>query len=139
SAWLPTRVPRYSARGDRCVHRCLAPRAAHRHAVQEGHYMSGRQAIVIGAGVAGLAAAWWLHRIGWRVTVLERAAARRAAGYMTGVSGPGLEIARRMALIPKREAAACVVNENVYRDTRGRELLRLRYREFLKDLPYVAL
>lgn len=101
--------------------------------------MSGRQAIVIGAGVAGLAAAWWLHRIGWRVTVLERAADLRDAGYMIGLSGPGLEIARRMDLIPKLEAAACVVNENVYRDTRGRELLRLRYREFLKDLPYVAL
>ncbi|HWV80638.1 MAG TPA: FAD-dependent oxidoreductase [Hyphomicrobiaceae bacterium] len=101
--------------------------------------MRERQAIVIGAGVAGLAAAWWLRRIGWRVTVLERAADLRDAGYMIGLSGPGLEVARRMGLMPKLEAAACVINENVYRDTRGRELLRLRYREFLKDLPYVAL
>lgn len=101
--------------------------------------MSERLAIVIGGGVAGLAAAWWLRRIGWRVTILERAADLRDAGYMIGLSGPGLEIARRMGLMPKLEAEACVVNENVYRDTRGRELLRLRYREFLKDLPYVAL
>jgi 2-polyprenyl-6-methoxyphenol hydroxylase-like FAD-dependent oxidoreductase len=31
------------------------------------------------------------------------------------------------------------INENVYRDRRGRELLRLRYRDFLKDLPYLAI
>lgn len=101
--------------------------------------MSQRQAIIISAGVAGLTAAWWLHRIGWRTIVLERARDLRDAGYMIGLSGPGLEITRRMDLTPKLEAAACVVNENVYRDSRGRELLRLRYREFLKDLPYIAL
>ena len=33
--------------------------------------MSPRQAVIIGAGVAGLSAAWWLHRIGWRVIVVE--------------------------------------------------------------------
>ncbi|MFE0156615.1 FAD-dependent monooxygenase [Nonomuraea sp. NPDC059007] len=34
--------------------------------------MTGR-AIVIGAGIGGMAAALALHRIGWRATVLERA------------------------------------------------------------------
>ena len=34
----------------------------------------GRSAIVVGAGIGGLAAAVALHRTGWRVTVLERAA-----------------------------------------------------------------
>jgi 2-polyprenyl-6-methoxyphenol hydroxylase-like FAD-dependent oxidoreductase len=32
-----------------------------------------REAIVIGGGIGGLAAAVALHRIGWRATVLERA------------------------------------------------------------------
>jgi 2-polyprenyl-6-methoxyphenol hydroxylase-like FAD-dependent oxidoreductase len=32
-----------------------------------------RSALVIGAGIGGLAAAIGLHRIGWSVTVLERA------------------------------------------------------------------
>lgn len=101
--------------------------------------MSEKRVIIVGAGVAGLAAAWWLRRIGWQPVVLERAADLRDAGYMMGLSGPGLEIARRMGITPQLEAAACVINENVYRDRRGRELLRLRYREFLQDLPYIAL
>jgi 2-polyprenyl-6-methoxyphenol hydroxylase-like FAD-dependent oxidoreductase len=101
--------------------------------------MSEQRAIIIGAGVAGLAAAWWLKRAGWQPVVIERAADLRDAGYMMGLSGPGLEIASRMGLIESLRAAACTVNENVYRDRTGRELLRLRYREFLQDLPYIAL
>jgi 2-polyprenyl-6-methoxyphenol hydroxylase-like FAD-dependent oxidoreductase len=31
-----------------------------------------RQAIVVGGGIGGLAAALALHRIGWQATVLER-------------------------------------------------------------------
>jgi 2-polyprenyl-6-methoxyphenol hydroxylase-like FAD-dependent oxidoreductase len=44
----------------------------------------GRHAVVVGAGIGGLAAAAGLHHLGWRVTVLERAAAVREAG--TGLS-----------------------------------------------------
>ena len=39
-----------------------------------------RSAIVVGGGVGGLAAAIGLRRIGWTVTVLERAPELRAAG-----------------------------------------------------------
>ncbi|MCC7250312.1 FAD-dependent oxidoreductase [Hyphomicrobium sp.] len=98
-----------------------------------------RKALIVGAGVAGLSAAWWLKKAGWQPVLIERAHDLRDAGYMLGLSGPGLEIAKRMGLEPTLQAAACSVNENVYRDRKGRELLRLRYREFLKDLPYIAL
>jgi 2-polyprenyl-6-methoxyphenol hydroxylase-like FAD-dependent oxidoreductase len=39
-----------------------------------------RSAVVVGGGVGGLAAAIGLHRIGWTVTVLERARELRASG-----------------------------------------------------------
>lgn len=42
--------------------------------------MGGRQAIVVGGGIGGLAAALALHRRGWRVTVLERASEARELG-----------------------------------------------------------
>jgi 2-polyprenyl-6-methoxyphenol hydroxylase-like FAD-dependent oxidoreductase len=42
--------------------------------------MGEPHAIVVGAGIGGLAAALALHRRGWRVTVLERAAAPRELG-----------------------------------------------------------
>ncbi|MFT4119821.1 FAD-dependent monooxygenase [Bradyrhizobium sp.] len=101
--------------------------------------MSRPLAVIIGAGVAGMSAAWWLGRSGWRSIVVERAEDLRDGGYMMGISGPGYETAGRMGLIPPLEKVSYAINENVYRDRRGRELLRLRYRDFLKDLPYLAL
>lgn len=41
---------------------------------------TGRSAVVVGGGIGGLAAAVGLHRIGWRVTVLERGPEPREAG-----------------------------------------------------------
>lgn len=101
--------------------------------------MTQKTALIIGAGVAGLAVAWWLKKIGWRSVVIERAPDLRTAGHMLGLSGPGLEVAKRMGIEPQLQANACIINENIYRDRKGRELLRMRYREFLKDLPYIAL
>lgn len=101
--------------------------------------MKQKTALIIGAGVAGLSAAWWLKKAGWRSVVIERAPDLRTAGHMLGLSGPGLEVAKRMGIEPQLQANACVINENIYRDRKGRELLRMRYGEFLKDLPYIAL
>lgn len=101
--------------------------------------MTQKTALIVGAGVAGLSAAWWLKKVGWRSVVIERAPDLRTAGHMLGLSGPGLEVAKRMGIEPQLQAKACVINENIYRDRKGRELLRMRYREFLKDLHYIAL
>ncbi|MEM8970854.1 MAG: FAD-dependent monooxygenase [Pseudomonadota bacterium] len=101
--------------------------------------MTKRRAVVLGAGVAGLSAAWWLTRIGWAVTVLESASQFRDGGHMLGLSGPGLESCRQMGIVPALEAGACDINENVYRDRRGRELMRLRYRDVMEGLPFVVL
>ncbi|HZO45250.1 MAG TPA: FAD-dependent monooxygenase [Xanthobacteraceae bacterium] len=101
--------------------------------------MSRPTAVIVGAGVAGLSAAWWLNKIGWHTVVVERANHLRDGGYMMGLSGPGYETARQMGILPKLEASARVIHENVYRDRNGRELLRLRYRDFLGDLPFLAL
>lgn len=95
-------------------------------------------AVIVGAGVAGLAAAWWLDKAGWRSLVIERADGLRENGYMLGLSGLGYETAGRMGLHDKLQAAAFRIDENVYRDRHGRELLRLRYRDFIRDLPYLA-
>jgi 2-polyprenyl-6-methoxyphenol hydroxylase-like FAD-dependent oxidoreductase len=101
--------------------------------------VTGPLAIIAGAGVAGMSAAWWLDKIGWRVIVVERARDLRDGGYMMGLSGPGLATARAMGLLPRLEAVARRIDENVYLDRNGRELLRLRFRDFLGELPFVAL
>ncbi|OZI34228.1 2-polyprenyl-6-methoxyphenol hydroxylase [Bordetella genomosp. 10] len=96
-------------------------------------------AVIAGAGVAGLSSAWWLSQAGWRVVLAERATHLRDGGYMMGLSGPGLYTARRMGLVPALRAVEREIGENVYRDRRGRELMRIRYRELLKQIEWITL
>ncbi len=59
------------------------------------------KAIIAGAGIAGLAAAYELGRKGWYVTVLERAEALRDGGYMIDFFGPGYDAAEENGLLGK--------------------------------------
>jgi 2-polyprenyl-6-methoxyphenol hydroxylase-like FAD-dependent oxidoreductase len=66
-------------------------------------------AIVVGAGIAGLAAALRLHRAGWRAVVVERAPERRSSGYMLNLIGGGYDAVERLGLLPalaKRDLGA---------------------------------
>ncbi|MBU3062232.1 FAD-dependent monooxygenase [Nocardia sp. NEAU-G5] len=67
------------------------------------HHGSGAQrkrVIVVGAGIAGLAAALRMHQAGWDVVVIERAPARRSEGYLVNLHGPGYDAAERLGLLP---------------------------------------
>lgn len=63
-----------------------------------------RKAIVVGAGIAGLAAALRLHRAGWQAVVVERAPARRSSGYMLNLIGGGYDAVERLGLLPALQA-----------------------------------
>lgn len=54
--------------------------------------------LVSGASVAGPALAYWLHRYGYEVTVVERAPELREGGQNVDVRGAGREVARRMGI-----------------------------------------
>ncbi len=54
--------------------------------------------LISGASVAGPALAYWLHRHGYDVTVVERAPALREGGQNVDVRGAGREVIRRMGL-----------------------------------------
>ena len=98
-----------------------------------------RKALVVGGGVAGLSAAWWLAATGWRVTLVERAPDLRADGYMLGLSGPGYEVARRMELLPRLRECERHIEDNLYLARDGSELLRINYHDFLKGLEWITL
>lgn len=58
-----------------------------------------RRAVVVGAGISGLATAGLLARMGWETTVLEQSAGPRRAGYMIDFFGPGFDAAERQGLL----------------------------------------
>lgn len=59
-----------------------------------------KSAVIVGAGIAGLATALRLGRDGWHTVVVERAPARRSSGYMVNLIGQGYDAAERLGLIP---------------------------------------
>ncbi|HZM84466.1 MAG TPA: FAD-dependent oxidoreductase [Candidatus Limnocylindrales bacterium] len=63
-----------------------------------------KRALIVGAGIAGLATALRLGQDGWHTIVVERAPARRSSGYMVNLIGPGYAAAERLGLLPALSA-----------------------------------
>ncbi|CAM5682607.1 hypothetical protein SAFG77S_04780 [Streptomyces afghaniensis] len=64
-----------------------------------------RNVLISGASIAGPALAYWLHRSGFAVTVVEKAGALRDGGYPIDVRGTALEVVRRMGILPQLQDA----------------------------------
>ncbi|GGM71592.1 FAD-dependent oxidoreductase [Lentzea pudingi] len=79
-----------------------------------------QRALIVGAGIAGLASAWWLERAGWEVLVVEKAPSFRAGGYMIDFFGPGHEVARRMGLLSALEERRAPISSVTSVDSSGR-------------------
>ncbi|MCS7483726.1 FAD-dependent monooxygenase [Umezawaea endophytica] len=64
-----------------------------------------RKVLISGASVAGPVLAFWLHRYGYEVTVVEKAGAPRNGGYPIDIRGTALEVVRRMGILPRLKDA----------------------------------
>lgn len=73
--------------------------------------MIGRSVLVVGAGVAGPALAFWLLHYGFAPTLVERSRAARTEGYIIDFWGLGYEIVERMGLLPQVLDAGYQVRE----------------------------
>lgn len=81
--------------------------------------MNAPHALISGASIAGLSTAWWLKRIGWEVTVIERAHAFRAGGQNVDVRGVAREVLDRMGLTEAVRAKNTTETGTVIVDERG--------------------
>jgi 2-polyprenyl-6-methoxyphenol hydroxylase-like FAD-dependent oxidoreductase len=83
------------------------------------------RAIIIGAGIAGLAAARRLDLAGWETLVVERAPERRGGGYAVTFGGVGYDGAERMGVLPALLERQFVTEELEYRNVNGKRRFAL--------------
>lgn len=84
--------------------------------------MNVRTVLVVGAGIAGSTAAYWLARNGMAVMVVERAAGGRSSGSPVDVRGPAYRVAERMGVLPRVRAAATQATRFSAVDDKGRKI-----------------
>ncbi|MEW5351215.1 FAD-dependent monooxygenase [Streptomyces sp. 16-176A] len=84
-----------------------------------------RSVLVSGASIAGPAIAYWLHRHGFDVTVVEKAGAVRGGGYPIDIRGTALEVVRRMNILPQLQKAHVDTRRITFVDTDGSTIAAL--------------
>jgi len=78
-----------------------------------------RRVLISGASVSGPALAYWLHRSGCAVTVVEKAGALRDGGYPIDVRGTATEVVRRMGILPQLRSAHIDLRRCTFLDADG--------------------
>ncbi len=84
-----------------------------------------RTVLISGASIAGPALAYWLHRSGCAVTVVEKAGALRAGGYPIDIRGTAIEVVRRMGILPRLRDAHIDSRRCTFLDADGGEVASL--------------
>lgn len=93
-----------------------------------------RTVLVSGASVAGPSLAFWLARMGFAPTVVERAPALRDGGHAVDFRGTAMEVLRRMGLVERIKAAATNMGDMHYVDRRDRTVATLPSAAFSGEL-----
>ncbi|MFX4273734.1 FAD-dependent monooxygenase [Propionibacteriaceae bacterium Y1685] len=90
------------------------------------------RALVVGAGISGLAAAIGLHQQGWQVIMVERSPGPRRQGYMIDFFGPGYDAAEEMGLLPAILDVGHRIAALAYLDENGRRRAGMDFSQFAR-------
>ncbi|MDT0570951.1 FAD-dependent oxidoreductase [Streptomyces sp. DSM 3412] len=96
--------------------------------------MTTKKVLISGAGVAGLALAYWLDRHGFHVTVVERAPQVRHGGYAVDFRGEALHVLDQMDLLEPIRALDTEMGDAAMVDAEGRQYATLPAAVFAGDL-----
>jgi 2-polyprenyl-6-methoxyphenol hydroxylase-like FAD-dependent oxidoreductase len=81
--------------------------------------------LISGAGVAGPTLAFWLHRFGFRPTILERAPAPRTGGNAVDLRGTARQVAERMGITGRIRQAHTGARGMAFVDRNSKHVARL--------------
>ncbi len=95
--------------------------------------------LISGAGVAGLTAAIWLGRNGFKPVVVEQAADVRADGYIVSLSHRSYRYADALDLLPELEQRTCGVVASSYHRAGGAALLELDYARLFDGVDVIQI
>ncbi|MES9535981.1 FAD-dependent monooxygenase [Actinomadura sp. NPDC000600] len=84
--------------------------------------MRKAKVLICGASIGGPALAYWLHRYGFEVTVVERAPGPRPGGQAIDVRGPALDVLERMGVLEEVRRHGTGLRGMSMVDDEGREL-----------------
>lgn len=87
--------------------------------------MRNSTVLISGASIAGPALAYWLHRHGFRPTVVEIAPALRPGGQAVDLRGAAITVAERMGVLPRIRAERVDERGIAFVDGRDRPLARM--------------
>ena len=85
-----------------------------------------KRVLVSGASFAGLATAWWMHRLGYHVTVVEVATGLRKGGTPVDIRESVVEVVRKMGLLEQIIAESLPERPTEFLDANGRPLERMQ-------------
>ncbi|MGA6204345.1 FAD-dependent monooxygenase [Nocardia testacea] len=84
--------------------------------------MKNRNILISGAGIAGPALAFWLHRYGFHPTVVERAPTLRSGGHPVDIRGTARDVAQRMGIVDRVRAANTGARGMAFVDAAGKRV-----------------
>ncbi|MFD2474429.1 FAD-dependent monooxygenase [Amycolatopsis silviterrae] len=87
--------------------------------------MTSKTVLVSGASVAGPSAAYWLHRYGYSVTVVEAAPQLRPGGQAVDFRGEQMKLVRAMGLLDDLREHETALREQVQLDASGQPAFTL--------------
>ncbi|UPG96059.1 FAD-dependent monooxygenase [Luteibacter aegosomatissinici] len=89
-----------------------------------------RNVLISGAGVAGLALAYWLERAGVETTIVERTPAFRRGGQAVDIRGVALEVVEAMGLLEQARELRTQLKGMSMLDSEGNEASRTTERTY---------
>ncbi len=86
--------------------------------------MNNKNILISGAGIAGLALAYWLKEYGFTPILIEKHPALRAEGYKLDIRGVAVDVVKRMGLQEVVFKARTQIKEAIFVDQSGKQFTR---------------